>query len=84
MPKNVRNFWLECEVDGRRETVACGPRAKDGGLRLKLKVRNRGEVHEVLLLTAYVERCNPEKLRVEGDFLSSKGKSDPFDYAFPR
>lgn len=44
MPRNVRNFWLELEVDGKRTPVATGPVAEDGGFLLVLKIRNAGQV----------------------------------------
>jgi len=84
MPQNVRNFWLECEVDGRRETVACGPKAKDGGLRLKLKVRHKGEVHEALYLTACTGRGAPEELHITGYFPGGNGRVTGLCFPFPR
>ncbi len=44
MPRNVRNFWLELEVDGKKSKVATGPVAKDGGFQLKVLQRDNGEV----------------------------------------
>jgi hypothetical protein len=48
MPRNVRNFWIECEVDGRRTKVALGPQAKDGGFSLTVYQRSDGEVTKAL------------------------------------
>ena len=48
MPRNVRNFWIELDVDGKRERIAAGPRAKDGGFSLTVKVRHLGEVLDAL------------------------------------
>ncbi|MEE8361711.1 MAG: hypothetical protein V3R71_06115, partial [Gemmatimonadales bacterium] len=48
MPRNVRNFWVELEVDGRRERVATGPQGKDGGFELTIKQRFKGEIVNVL------------------------------------
>lgn len=44
MPRNVRNFWLELAVDGKRTDVATGPRSADGGFELTLRQRNHGTV----------------------------------------
>ena len=44
MPRNVRNFWLELEVDGKKTKVATGPVGKDGGFCLIVKQRDEGEV----------------------------------------
>ena len=43
MPRVVRNFWLEADVDGRVSTVAGGPRGKDGGITLRIYQRSGGE-----------------------------------------
>jgi len=43
-PRNVRNFWLELEVDGKKTKVATGPVRKDGGFVLTVKQRNIGSV----------------------------------------
>jgi len=42
MPKNLRNFWVEAAVDGRRTPVKFGPRAKDGGFRMTFYMRVEG------------------------------------------
>ena len=44
MPRNVRNFWIEVYVDGRKTKVACGPQAKDGGAFITIYQRSNGEV----------------------------------------
>jgi hypothetical protein len=47
MPRNVRNFWVELDVDGRSR-VATGPRSKDGGFELNIKMRDEGSVKEAV------------------------------------
>jgi hypothetical protein len=47
MPRNVRNFWLELTVDGKKTRVATGPVRKDGGFDLVIKQRHKGQVMEV-------------------------------------
>ena len=44
MPRNVRNFWIELDVDGRKSRVATGPRRKDGGFEMTIYIRDLGEV----------------------------------------
>lgn len=44
MPRNVRNFWIELNVDGRKERVATGPRRADGGFDLTVKMRSSGDI----------------------------------------
>lgn len=52
MPRNVRNFWLELEVDGRKSRIKTGPRRADGGFALRILVREDGCVssREVVLI----------------------------------
>lgn len=53
-PRNVRNFWLEITVDGRVRRVNVGPRDKDGGFRIRVFQRSRGQVLEVGDFHGYV------------------------------
>ena len=54
MPVNVRNFWIKTKVDGRKNTLESGPRARDGGFTTKVTVRDDGEVKHALSITG---RC---------------------------
>jgi hypothetical protein len=42
--RNVRNFWLELEVDGKPTKIATGPKSKDGGFLLTVYVREEGHI----------------------------------------
>lgn len=44
MPRNVRNFWITGNVDGRKERLGFGPRSKDGGFSIEIKMRDEGSV----------------------------------------
>ena len=44
MPRNVRNFWIEGRVDGRKSNPGFGPQAKDGGFVVDVFQRNDGAV----------------------------------------
>lgn len=43
-PRNVRNFWIELFVDGKKTRIATGPASKDGGFDLYIKIREKGSV----------------------------------------
>lgn len=45
MPRNVRNFFLQIDVDGKKTRVATGPRKKDGGFRCQVLMRSDGEIY---------------------------------------
>lgn len=49
MPRNVRNWWLELNVDGRVPT-ASGPQAKEGGFHLVIKQRSAGVIFDALVV----------------------------------
>jgi hypothetical protein len=55
MPRNVRNFWIELEVDGKKEPVASGPRSKDGGFRLDILQRSKGTITRALSVSGRVD-----------------------------
>lgn len=43
-PRNVRNFFIEAEVDGRKTKAATGPASKDGGFRMTIYIRKDGAI----------------------------------------
>ena len=55
MPRCVRNFWIEIEVDGKTHKVACGPRSKDGGFRLVVKQRDDGCVIKAMEVQGFAD-----------------------------
>lgn len=48
MPGNVRNFWIELDVDGSKSRVETGPRGKDGGFTLVVLMRDSGGIVRAL------------------------------------
>jgi len=63
MPRNVRNFWIELEVDGRKQRIATGPRSKDGGFSLTVKMRDQGEIITALGVEGFACSDNTLVLR---------------------
>ena len=51
MPRNVRNFWFDAQVDDRAAVVSAGPRARDGGMVIDLFQRNDGDVAPAFRIT---------------------------------
>ena len=82
MPRNVRNFWIEAEVDGRKTPIAFGPQGKDGGFSLTVYMRNEGKVEWVADITGglYPELTELDELflclhiRCDGDSISIQRK----------
>lgn len=54
MPQNVRNFWLELDVDGSTTRIATGPRGKEGGFRLRIFQRDKDEVTKAAYIDGVV------------------------------
>lgn len=44
MPRNVRNFWITLNVDGKKTPVATGPRSRNGGFHCKILMRSDGSI----------------------------------------
>jgi len=64
MPRHVRNFWIEGQVDGRRGTISGGPIAASGGFRLTIFQRNKGEVMEAV---SYPDNDGKLRLNIVSD-----------------
>jgi hypothetical protein len=63
--RNVRNFWVEAEVDGRKERISFGPKAKDGGFGLRIFMREKGGSTRALTITGSVHPPNtPDPVEV--------------------
>lgn len=49
MPRNVRPFWYELDVEGRASRVQTGPRSGRGSVRGSIQQRHRGTVGDAYL-----------------------------------
>jgi hypothetical protein len=66
MPRNVRNFWFEADVDGRDSVLAGGPVAKDGGFRCKILIRRNGEVDTAAIIRGIANPDGTLELMITG------------------
>ena len=55
MPRNVRNFWIEGQVDGYKDRIGMGPKSKEGGFHLNLSIRYEGSVRPILSIEGCVD-----------------------------
>lgn len=53
LPRNVRNFYLDCFIDGRQTNLSGGPASKDGGFTLSLFQRDSGAVTTPITITGF-------------------------------
>lgn len=44
--RNVRNFWIEADVDGRSAKLSSGPAGEDGGFSLVILMREKGAISD--------------------------------------
>ena len=47
----IRNFYIDCEIDGWKSKLAGGPAAKDGGFNLIIYQRSGGKKIKALEVT---------------------------------
>lgn len=66
MPRNVRNFWIELEVDGKKERVATGPRNREGGFQCCIKMRSDGQIFSENIVIEGSARSGLLKLTIFG------------------
>lgn len=45
---SIRNFWIEVEIDGKKEFLKGGPKSEDGGFSLSLSQRKDGKIRRVI------------------------------------
>jgi len=64
MPRNVRNFWIEIDVDGRKTRVALGPQGIKGGFKARVFVRDQGIVSKAGTMVGYCSTDNNVNLVV--------------------
>jgi len=48
MPRNVRNFWIDLDVDGQEKPIGTGPKNKEGGFSAQIFIRSGGAVEKIL------------------------------------
>ena len=49
----IRNFWISAEIDGRSTKLTGGPRNKNGGFWLTVKMRDNGGIIEPIEIHGY-------------------------------
>ena len=54
MPRNVRNFWIETDIDGAN-TMSGGPRSKDGGFSANIFIRSNGGVMKAVNISGHAD-----------------------------
>lgn len=53
MPRNVRNFYLNADIDGYQNNLGGGPRRKEDGMSINITQRDEGEVMTAVSIMCY-------------------------------
>jgi hypothetical protein len=67
MPRNVRNWWLELDIDGKTQRIEAGPQSRVGGFTLTIKQRDQGDIVTALEVTGLADGRGNLLLRAEMD-----------------
>lgn len=67
MPRAVRNFWIEANIDGYKNPLKGGPRNKDGGFVLFVGMRDQGSVTNPVYIRGMVTAENKLALYVHAN-----------------
>lgn len=62
---NVRNFWVDGNIDGRTTPMYGGPIKKDGGFSLKIFQRSEKNITTALYVRGYADEDGTLTLIVE-------------------
>lgn len=65
MARNVRNSYVNIQVDGRATDISTGPISKDGGMVARFKVRDDGCAVKSVTVSAWAARDGTLRLTVE-------------------
>lgn len=77
-PRNVRNFWIEAEIDGPRgvQKISGGPAAVTGAFKLTVYQRDEGRILSVLTMEGFSQENGDELiLTVRDDTPSNRRMS---------
>ena len=73
-PHNVRNFYIEVEIDGYKTTLRGGSPSKDGGMKVTLYQRDSGEITKALTVDCTADSEGVLKTKVtnnNGEYLTT-------------
>lgn len=52
--RNVRNFWVDVNIDGYKTDLSGGPQGKDGGIGGSIMIRDRGQAKKAVSISGGV------------------------------
>ena len=67
MPMNVRNFWIDVDVDGKKSPIETGPRSENGGFQLRVLQRDNGLISEPVTISGKADNQGNLVLEVKVD-----------------
>jgi len=63
----TRNFYINCQIDGRSTMLSGGPRRKDGGFDMSIMMRDDGTRRGVVLISGTADTEGNLTLRISPD-----------------
>ena len=76
MPRNVRNFWMEADIDGYASTLVGGPKNKMGGMNINLFARDNGCLKKIANISCFADGMGNLKTTIhlidDGEMLEAK------------
>jgi len=69
----TRNFWIEVDIDGYKNKLKGGPRPKDGGMEIILKMRDKGEIIEAFRINCNAVGSDPDNPILDIEIFNHKG-----------
>lgn len=80
MPRNVRNFWLELDIGGKKQRVATGPRNKEDGFYLTILMRENGSISQKKMhVRGYVNSLGKLRLAAWKETEKEDGTTEGFE-----
>ena len=74
MPRNLRNFWIELDVDGYLHTVARGPRKRSEGFSITINIASHREPHRLMRISGFALQNGRNRVIVDVDRKLTSGE----------
>ncbi len=74
MPRNLRNFWIELDVDGYQKSVARGPRRRDRGFTITVNIASHGQPMRLMQISGYALQSGRNRVIVDLNRKLSSGE----------
>ena len=74
MPRNLRNFWIELDVEGYVHTIARGPRRRGEGFSLTINIASHGGPYRLMRISGFALQNGRNRVIVDLDRKLTSGE----------